>query len=139
MPRPWLKQGQSLTAALLVVALPFGCSPAVDGMALVRHAAQQPIQSRVAEPTEPTKPLTKKEQAAKDAADKAEAERQLKASDDAWKATQAESAKRESARAQCTYEVASNPMINQGGWLMQVVTENHLFRLCMNAKGVYSY
>lgn len=133
---------RSVALLLLTAVLGVGCTPqpsARVGMSYEERTGQ-PIRPFTPEPPPPpAKPLTKIEQAAKDAADKAEAERQLKASDDAWKATQAESAERESARAQCTYEVASNPMINQGGWLMQAVTENHLFALCMNAKGVYSY
>ncbi|GEM_PF-5619969 len=37
-------------------------------------------------------------------------------------------------RAQCSYEVASNPMSLQLGWLYQVATEADLFGLCIQTK-----
>ena len=36
--------------------------------------------------------------------------------------------------AQCSYEVASNPMSLQLGWLYQVAGETHLFGLCIQTK-----
>jgi len=39
------------------------------------------------------------------------------------------------AQAQCQYEVAASPASYQGGWLYQAAMSNHLFGMCMRAKG----